>query len=1558
MASLWQKFTSGLDFWDKKENQAQREQYAREDEEERRRRAIRDIQPTVQASRPNPTENRPELPIFDPANPLKKVGSQSQSILGQSQVPQKSPPKTIQEAVAEKTTQQIDKLAAENLPQARKEAEQGEGWLGRNILNRKAIAERAKTIARSRATSQYQAQNDYKRNPVVADYGKETMRMAGEESERLKKNTEGLEKFENKLVKAGEIASYVPGAGAALNLGLAGAEKLAKATGNEAYGNDIEEQRLRVDLGMTQAEFDAIDPETQQKLRNLQSLGLVLSPLDFVGVGGVAESGVVAAGKTAFKESIDAGLKKAAKETAEAVVKRGAKDVAVPLALGTGASVGAQSYLGGTENIDLAEALKTGALTAGVSLGSPQGTKAATDDAVEDAARLSRSAAEVDETVDSPVKAAIEEGVPRKATTATGEAAIEVEAGIKSTNAAKAAPVAPPPQVPDVNNPIALAKAPDNAVAATDVPIANFAEPVDGSQPLQKLPEQQQLELAPPPTAEVAQAPEVDANGNPVLRSDAQRAQELAAEGIVPQRGDSMVAANEADLQAAAEQAAREQVSNPASLREREAFAATEEDPVLAQEILDSVPGKAPMNVEESLSIARTNARSQPPEQLVASWSGERVIDQNDPQAWVNALEERKVLNALVSEGVEGAREARLNLADAMSNFQSKSGQNLNILKAAYDELPSDMKTELLVKKINRARNKAGLDDLPNEEMEVLSLRVESADNAANRVKSIENEIADFNRGITSGSATPEARARLDELNAMKEEALTDLYTKNAIVTDYFAKASPDSSFGQKLANWNRVSMLSSVTGRAFDMASTAATTGLDTINRGVSALFARALNDRVGSGGALETLPKALPSIDEVKSAVGRTVESARGNNQVRDVMAEIQGMGTGRSELQNQSTGKFRNLVKAGTEAPTEVTRYIEDNQIYRQGRQAADELGLTGEDAELYADSYWSVASSNEKYLAQQEHLKSNMLQNNAVSSKIDAVSNVLVSGNSKVGQATGAILKSIVAPFTRFIGGMTHRTFTDMNVIYNAYEVRKAVKNGDTQMLSDALAKMTTNTAIGVATATVLAETGVLSETDANGDSYGGLYFHVGDRYIPVGFAGLASVPMIVGYGMNQAFDADSPVDAFTDVTTDTLSRVLASTGTAGFFGADNALQTAIGSASSAISPSETGANERDWMDVIGQTVRQGIPAIGADINAVINQIPGANPTGEAAETKVLNEDGTQNPAMTQLAKTQNTIPGLSQMLPRKDGVPARDLIDRATKGTRETDKMAEERQVSESLDDWKKRLEDEGVPVTYEKYNDLAKNGDYTTAIKGAEYRLAELEADEKASETSKANARRDIEEYKFGEQYGYVPQVSNMKGIESRLERGEYGAAAAGKEFLLNRLRNDENTPQSDIRRMENDIKRYKVYDELKLPPDVMTAYEKTDEDSGGVGVTNWRKMMESGDPELVAYAEQLYTLDKTLLDKGAVKKAKYYWLNGGRGGSGGRGGRGGGRGSSPKFVTDIATQNARSFTYSPIKAESASFSEPKSSIPKLQKVANNDTSKLKKISVKRGGRA
>ena len=88
MANWFTKRISGLDFWDKEENQRQRDQFAREDEEERKRKA--QLAATKSVSQNNTTLRsapsvalEPQKPStnFDFNKPLQTVGCQSEFTL-------------------------------------------------------------------------------------------------------------------------------------------------------------------------------------------------------------------------------------------------------------------------------------------------------------------------------------------------------------------------------------------------------------------------------------------------------------------------------------------------------------------------------------------------------------------------------------------------------------------------------------------------------------------------------------------------------------------------------------------------------------------------------------------------------------------------------------------------------------------------------------------------------------------------------------------------------------------------------------------------------------------------------------------------------------------------------------------------------------------------------------------------------------------------------------------------------------------------------------------------------------------------------------------------------------------------------------------------------------------------------------------------------------------------------------------------------------------------------------------------------------------------------------
>ena len=160
--------------------------------------------------------------------------------------------------------------------------------------------------------------------------------------------------------------------------------------------------------------------------------------------------------------------------------------------------------------------------------------------------------------------------------------------------------------------------------------------------------------------------------------------------------------------------------------------------------------------------------------------------------------------------------------------------------------------------------------------------------------------------------------------------------------------------------------------------------------------------------------------------------------------------------------------------------------------------------------------------------------------------------------------------------------------------------------------------------------------------------------------------------------------------------------------------------------------------------------------------------------------------------------------------------------------------------------------------------------------------------------------------------------------------------------------------PESKRQNIRDEITRLQITANGSYPPEIIKLYSE-------VSQSEWRAM---GNPESEDYDPETYQLlyqyDQQLTEKGVSKsskggeKAKY------KVGSGSGGGRGGRGGSNKGFTTSIALQkfNGPDFSPSQQKYLSADFAEPKSSIPKLSKVPNNDQSKKKKIGVSRGGRA
>jgi hypothetical protein len=1555
MANIFQRLLSKATFWDQNDDT----RIAQEDEEERRRKNMLAVS---SAALQRPTYN-PSASQFDFTKPLQAASQgdtsnkmdqplQQKSIMGSQSQFNLEKPKPIEppKDTRSDVQKELDRLAAENLDKAREDSSKGENWFTKTFLNGKAIEERAVSQARNRATQQYQEKHGWNRNPEVLKYNSGTMDRLNVESARLKKDTEDLDKFSGGMDKAAEVLSYVPIAGSVFNLGLAGTEKLAKATGNEAYGKDLEDARIRVDFGMEPDEFNRLDEETKQKLRNLQGLGLALSPLDFVGVGGLAKSGAMSVGKKAIIQQVKEGAVDAATKAAlkKALISEG-KAAAIPTVVGAGASVGAQAYLGGAENIDPLEALKTGALVGGTSLLFPsQGIRKAGDEAVESAVKKSVGAIDSEAPQISTLK---------KASEAADEVedGIEVADGVKSTNMAKAPedqtgvkpPAAEAPRVPDVTNPIALAKADDDLPAVSapatqqEIPIADFSKAINA--PLQKAdPATEAIPTVNPNTADVAQAAaqgelrmptrtDADVYGNETLTSDAQVARDLAEEGIAPQRGGSQVDAVEGEMLSAAERAAADEVAltGAAAPRTRARITGRIEDEQLRADLNADVPALDRVSLPEAEANAKSFINDLSDEALIGRFADEVKV--STPEGFYAALNGIRRLEQI---DVPESQMAIRNALDAMTNYASESGRGLRTAQIVFEDMPTTMKADYLINKIQKAG--ANMDDASRAE---LLARIQRSDKAADDVRALEAEAQQIldSGVINNRSLSPEVQTRAAELSDAINEADRVKELAQGDAWRFYQESLPKTSAGKRVGDVGRTLMLSSPTGRVFDVMSTAATTTDDILTRGVSSTIGKVVNKFTDPGTVKDTGFSGREFARGGMEGVQDIIDSFKGRGRVESILDESNR--NSRGDV-NTGGGRIRNAIRTLVEAPTNLTRGIRNDELYRSGMQEAAKLGLQGDAQTTYARLRASVPSEDQLHAAEQSWKKANMLHDNPVSRALNNVANSL---DKKGGGWASPIIRNQIAPFTSWLGGNLHRTLTDKNVLWNAGSAINNVRKGNLQGVIDDVSKFAVNSGEALALGYLLTEAGVVTTEDANGDSYGGLYFHIGDRYIPVAIAGTAAVPIILGNAANQGMKEGGDLATMVNALG---SNTLKNAGVASVFGGDNNFQSAIAEAT------QEGGNLLDAVaQYTGGVFRQYIPGLTSDVNSILDQTD-LNPTGEAAETKVTNENpetGRQvtDVLATEVNKTLNRIPGASQMLDRKEGVPAKDLLDRMLKSTRETGDMAEQREKTQSLADIKKDFTEQGVPLKAEDIEFAAESGEFDKAIMGSKYRLAEMEADENASEKDKARIREDIT--KYGLEKDGIP--TTQEGVKARMEEGEYDKVVRGLQYSYSKIENDDDVAASTKKELRNQIGRTEIYRDANYEPEVVQAYEASSADDGGIGVTAWRDMMDSNDPEAVKYAKELATLDQKLLKAGLIKKAKYYYRGGGSGG------RGGSKG--PAFNTSIATQSfAPGGGFDPQKPLAADFATPKSAIPVLQRVPNNDQSFKKEIKVSRGGRS
>lgn len=1594
MAGFWKKFTSGLDFWDQKENQQQRAQYAQEDEEERKRRA-------QQAARSSVSQNgwrgvpfkTPEQQAAetDFSKPLQTAGSQSDFTL-------KDPLKVMGVAGTNPILDKPLKPAPVEQPKPEKKAplpdmefrgiNEGEGknktifgWNAAALLpkgyektyevntDRKVTTNKDKFVAQfDKLHPDYQKVlvNQSRERAKNGDTAAQNTIRALEETGRLKGDAMDFIEGSNEKLYGGLSRGFLRGA----DMLLPG--KNTWGLEQEADRQDAEKNGLGQFTSAGQAgetfgsvQKGIVDVATivipQSKLDKLAQANKVYQTLQdgskIMQIGGklvkVVPGSVAGTGIDYLQQvgrGDDPDLKKA-------MATGVGFDLAVEAAsgpLGKGFNKLRKAFKGSDKQFDnlVDDVVEEGI---GASTGTIAKVASLGDEAIDLVPPQPRpprkpNLKEPLESIDmEPLETLEEIKLPGARPSEATEDAIEVAPGFKSTNKTPAGP--PKVNIPSPTNPIALARAGDDVPldipnpqgAVDDAPMADFrnavqaplktATPPEGVADIPVTPQVQptQTDLAEAAAqGELRQSTKTDADflGNEALVSDAQAAQDMIEEGIAPLRQASPVATAEEAMQTAAERAAADEVAltGAAAPRTRARITARIDDADLAADLNADVPALDKISLSEAEANAKAFINDLSDEALIGRFSGDIKID--SPQGFYAALNGIKRLEALDPTDATGSIR---NALDAMTEYASASGRGLRTTQIVFEDMPTTMKVDYLINKISKAG--VEMDDASRAE---LLRRIQASDAAADGVRTLEAEAEDLlNSGlINNRSMSPEVSARAAELSKAINDADRAKELAQGEAWRFYQDSLPKSPLGKRVGDMGRTLMLSSPTGRVFDVLSTSATTIDDTINRGVSGFLGKITNMIAGKGTVKDTIFSPFDYGRGMVEGAKDIGASFRGQGRVESILDEASR--NTRGDIQTGG-GRIRNAIRTLVETPTNLTRGIQNEELFRSGMQEAAQMGLKGEARQTYARLRASVPSEEQFRAAEQSWKKANMLHDNAVSRALNNVANSL---DKKGGGWASPFIRNQIAPFTSWLGGNLHRTITDKNVLWNVGSALNNARKGNLQGVIDDVAKFGVNSTEALALGYGLTQAGVITTEDANGDSYGGLYFHIGDRYIPVAIAGTASVPIILGNAVHQGMEDGDLGTVINALGTNTLKNA----GVASVFGGDNNFQSAIAEAT------QEGGNLTDAISqYLGGTFRQYIPGITADVNSVLDQTS-LNPTGEAAETRVTETNPDTGREVTdvlatELNKTANRIPFLSQNLDRKEGTQAKDLLDRSLKATRETDEQVQQREVKESLEDMEKRLKAEKVPMKDDDIQDAIDDGDFENAIKGLEYKLAKTEADPDATNRQKEKVKDELLQAQL--QNEGVPVTDD--GIKARTEDGDYENAILGYRYQLKKLEGDKNVPESKREGIRDEITRLQITSEGAYPKEIIALYSDTSQ-------SEWRAM---GNPESEDYDPELYQMlwsyDEQLTKAGVSKSSKgkekrkfnAAGSGGGRGGSGRKG-----------FSTDIATQSFNKFNFDPQKPLKADYASPESAIPTLERVPNYDQSKKKKISVNKGGRS
>lgn len=799
-----------------------------------------------------------------------------------------------------------------------------------------------------------------------------------------------------------------------------------------------------------------------------------------------------------------------------------------------------------------------------------------------------------------------------------------------------------------------------------------------------------------------------------------------------------------------------------------------------------------------------------------------------------------KRLGELSAKGDENASAAIDHILNGAERAGSEGGRTLNYVQSFYDSLPAPAKTSYIIRQMDKIREANGepllRDDvaLASEVKGRLDSFLAKDENFKQAIADAENEAMNTANGIKAGDVKGNADLtnRGVALQGVVDSAKRDQSKNTSELARYYdSQAKQKVGLDQKAGNLGRSLMLSSPTGRANDVITTGLNSAHHLITDVGAATLGKVANAVTGKPGKFaSTLPSPAALVRGVISGAKDSRARFKGDLTGSDASSLIKAgpKEGGKGGIANNLgglTGLVTRPVRAATEIATDLSNGVKQAKIQQMASNEGKKLNLTGDDLKAYTSNRTAAPSREFIEAGNKVQQTVNNMQDNPITNTLQRISNAATDSSADTHPAVktaGQLLKNLTLPFTRWTGGQLWNGLVDNNAAVNAGKMLNALRKGDQQEAINQASRLGVN---GVGAASVgyaLAKSGILVHKDAQGYNDDGTYLKVDGRYIPAGFLGFFAPGMILGQSTHDVLNGtdkhQNPAQKIADITGDTLVNTLKAGGASSLTGEKNQIIQAIQRKQSG---GEVGAT------ALASVAGQYIPAGNRDVNAILDnglQVGGKgipsynNPNHEAALTKVTDPNSKSGTAKAVIPTLENQllnkIPGVSQHLPRNPGVAAPDLVDRTTRGNRDTATTVQNRADAKVTAATQQTLEQR-----------IASN-----TKSGVPDPQADSSADKKLH---------------------YAKGDSFDNAIENRIENKKYDQAVAGLQFKLDDLKKspDATTKQTDP--VQKQLSVAKVLKAGNYDPTVRDLYSKT-------SVSEWRNM---GDSSSDTYDQKTYDL-------------------------------------------------------------------------------------------------